>query len=74
MVKIQAQSSDSWSEPVNLSQSGSASGPALVADSDSTFHAIWSDEFAGNKYASGNGVDWSQPVVGDLPFEMRISR
>jgi hypothetical protein len=67
VMTTQAQS-NTWSEPVNLSQSGSTSSPVLVVDSEGTFHAVWSDEFAGNKYASGNGVDWSQPVVVDLPF------
>jgi len=72
--KIQAQSGDSWSEPVNLSQSGSASDPVFVIDSDSTFHAVWSDQFDGNKYVSGDGVEWGQPEVVDLPFKTRISK
>jgi hypothetical protein len=67
-TKIQAQSSEDWSEPTNLSQSGSSSDPMLVVDSDGVFHVIWVDEFAGYFYVSGNGVEWSEPVVVNLPF------
>jgi hypothetical protein len=39
--------------PVNLSQSGAASEPAIVAQPDGTLHAFWWDEFDGLTVADG---------------------
>lgn len=72
--KIQAQSAANWSDPINLSQSGSASEPAIVVNSSSSFHVVWIDEFDGNKYVSGNALEWSQPVVADLPFKDAVPK
>jgi hypothetical protein len=65
---VTAQSVDSWSEPVNLSQSGSASDPSMVVDLEGNFHVLWIDEFAGPVYVTGKGVEWSQPLPVNLPF------
>ena len=37
---VQAQTDDNWSEPINISQSGSASIPLMVVDSDGIFHSF----------------------------------
>lgn len=63
-----AQSADSWSEPENLSQSGSASDPSMVIDSDGVYHILWLDEFAGPIYVTGDGTEWSEPRLVNLPF------
>jgi hypothetical protein len=47
VLSVQAQSVDTWTNPENLSNSGSANNPVFVIDSDGIFHVIWMDEFAG---------------------------
>ena len=68
VTKIHAQSSESWTEAVNLSQSGSSSNPSMVVDSDGVFHIVWKDEYAGDMYVSGDGVDWGQSAAVNFPF------
>ena len=65
-----AQSVQDWSEPVNLSKSGSASNPSLVVDANGALHVIWVDQFDGYKYVQSidNGVTWSAPVTVKYPF------
>ncbi len=66
---VQAQSSDqSWTEPMNLSHSGSAAEPRLVIDSENRVHIIWQDEFLGYVYVTGDGQEWSDPVAVNFPF------
>ncbi|MBE9475313.1 MAG: exo-alpha-sialidase [Chloroflexi bacterium] len=69
---VQAQSPNSWSDPVNLSQSGSASDPVVMVDSDGLIHILWKDEFAGLVYAFGEGTEWSIPTPVVLPAEEAI--
>jgi hypothetical protein len=65
---VSAQSTDNWSEPTNLSQSGSANDPVMVVDSDGVFHVLWLDEFAGLIYSSSvDGVEWSTPIPARHP-------
>ncbi len=65
----QAQSSQIWSVPINLSNAGSSTSPELIIDMNGTIHVIWIDEFDGYKYVkSTNGVDWTSPVVVRFPF------
>ena len=60
--QVRAQSSRVWSDPINLSNSGATSNPVLVVDRLGKFHAIWTDQFEGYKYAqSADGKEWSQP-------------
>lgn len=70
--KARAQSSgDDWSQPINLSQSGGATNPILVVDSEGTLHTFWEDIYAGFVHAySSDGVQWSQPAVLNTPFEL----
>ena len=53
-----------WTEPVNLSLSGTAAGPRLVVEANDSVFVIWKD-IAANTFVhsreEGNG--WSQPVV-----------
>ena len=64
-----AQSTSTWSPPTNLSNSGFASGPLLVADSNGTLHTMWIDQFEGYKYSkSTDGVSWSAPKSVRFPF------
>ena len=65
----QAQSSSSWSNPVNLSNAGSSTVPSVVTDSSGVTHVIWLDEFDGYKYAkTTDGVAWTEPKQVRLPF------
>ena len=65
-----AQSVQVWSEPINLSMSGAASNPSIVADSKGTLHVLWADEFDGFQYVkSEDGINWSAPKVVDFPFD-----
>lgn len=67
-----AQSSDEgWQNPINLSQSGAASNPMMVADSDGVIHLLWEDEFAGQYHIRGDGQQWSEPAPTQFPFAGR---
>jgi len=66
-LSVGAQTRVTWSDPTNISQSGSASDPVMVVDSDGVFHALWLDEFAGLYYSSGDGSEWSVPIAMTLP-------
>src|SRR5210317_2078138 len=63
----QAQGIQSWSDPINLSNTGFADIPNMVIDSDGIYHVIWQDEFAGIVYVNGDGVNWSIPRAVALP-------
>jgi hypothetical protein len=52
----------SWNPPVNLSQSGSTSKPAIVVDSNQHVHVIWLDTYSDYGYAAWDGENWSAPV------------
>ena len=62
-----AQSQLNWSDPANISQSGSAGDPVMVVDSDGVYHVIWLDEFAGLVHSSGDGSEWSDPAPFIMP-------
>ncbi|MDL1909455.1 hypothetical protein FBQ81_01995 [Chloroflexi bacterium CFX6] len=65
-----AQTDQDWSDPVNLSFSGSATNPVMVIDLRGTIHAIWVDGVDGYKYAQSpdGGVAWSEPRTVKFPF------
>ena len=63
----QAQEIQSWSDPINLSNTGFADIPNMIIDSDGIYHVIWQDEFAGIVYVNGDGVNWSVPRAVALP-------
>lgn len=60
-----AQSEDDlWSTPVNLSQSGAASDPVIVALPDGRLRVFWWDHFDGLTMAEGapSPTEWSAPL------------
>jgi hypothetical protein len=70
ILAVSAQTSDDgWTTPVNLSHSGATTDPVMVIDSEDVLHIIWTDEFAGFVYTSGDGTNWSEPVPVLLPFD-----
>jgi hypothetical protein len=73
--KANAQTPDrNWTVPTNLSNSGAATNPEIVIDSQETIHVIWSDEFSGNVYTRTEGEEWLQPMTVQLPSEDIIPR
>lgn len=59
----QAQSEDDiWSEPVNLSRSGAASQPRIVAVPDGRLQVFWWDRFDGLTTSRFDGEAWSDPA------------
>ena len=64
-----AQSAEVWSDPVNLSNAGSSTNPAMVVDAAGVIHVIWFDNFDGYKYTkSTDGKKWTEPIVVTFPF------
>jgi hypothetical protein len=56
-----------WSQPVNLSRSGAASQPRIVASPDGKLQAFWIDRFDGLMTSIYNGSVWSFPVMAPFP-------
>ena len=58
-----------WTTPVNLSHSGAASNPAIVAGPDGTLRVFWWDRFDGLTVTDGSvptlasSEAWSEPVA-----------
>jgi hypothetical protein len=44
---VAAQSDDVWGTPINVSRSGAATQPVLIAGSNGTARALWWDAFEG---------------------------
>jgi len=66
-ASVNAQSQVNWSDPSNLSQSGSASEPVMIVDQEGVFHVLWLDEFAGLVHSSSDGIEWSLPTPVTIP-------
>lgn len=72
----QAPDDDSWSTPVNLSQSGGTTNPVIVEDASGVVHVVWQDasvvgdeEIAARSgYASNNGDEWDTAHLVEFPF------
>lgn len=60
--------SEGWSDPVNLSRSGGAREPVLVADSSGTYHILWEDNFEGQYHLAGDGLQWDEISQTQYPF------
>jgi len=56
-----------WSQPVNLSRSGAASLPRILASPDGRLQAFWIDSFDGLMTSVFNGSVWSFPVTAPFP-------
>jgi hypothetical protein len=63
---------DSWSEPVNLSRSGVATNPNIVADSDGLVHVVWQDDLGEYMYSRFDGEQWSTPEMTGLNRVFRL--
>lgn len=65
-----AQTDGPWSEPINISQSGSAIEPVFTVDNQGGFHLFWQNPQAGFMYSGSEGDDqpWSSPVLMRAPF------
>src|SRR5437773_12052592 len=57
---------DPWDKPLNLSHSGDATNPDIVADSGGVVHVVWQDDFANFVYTRFDGDQWSAPVTTSL--------
>lgn len=69
--KSQAQDTQIWDVPTNLSNSGGASNPALVVDTLGVIHVFWIDELDGYRYVeSADGKEWSLPKNRNYPFDI----
>lgn len=68
--KTSAQTSPpTWTQPVNLSLSGSAASPELILAPDGTTLAVWEDQFDGLVYTKLVDGQWAPAQKGDFPFE-----
>lgn len=66
---VYAQSLQNWSDPINLSNSGSSTDPVMVLDSNGVIHVIWVDAIDGYKYVeSADGKVWTSPQNANFPF------
>ncbi len=59
---------ESWSTPVNLSQSGAASTPIAIPAPDGGMRVFWWDRVAGVTLAERVAGEWSPPVA--TPIEV----
>lgn len=67
LTNIQNQTTDAaWSEPVNLSQAGSASQPRLVATHEGSLQAFWWDQFDGLMTAYFDGAEWTAAMFAPI--------
>jgi len=67
-----AQSTQGWSEPVNLSFSGAASSPQMVIDVRGVYHVVWIDKIDGYLYSeSRDGLTWTTPRKAKFPFGVK---
>jgi len=55
-----------WSEPLNLSRSGAASEPVVVAGPDGTPQVFWWDQLDGLTNARWDGEVWGAPVASPI--------
>lgn len=55
-----------WRAPVNLSSSGAASDPVIVAGAGGRLQAIWWDDFDGLTTAIYDGAAWSDPQIAPI--------
>ncbi len=64
-----AQSSQDWSDPVNISNSGKSLDPTVVVTRDGVFHSIWQMATGGFRYSrSDDGITWTPSRQVLFPF------
>lgn len=69
-----AQDDNIWSNPINVSLSGSSSTPSFIIDSKGNTHIFWLDEFDDLMYARFDGTNWSTPQPVNLPSDIYIPK
>jgi len=69
---LRQDSGQAWSEPVNLSHSGAASEPVVVAGPDGTLQVFWWDQFDGLTTARWDGGVWSAPVASPIHIYQEV--
>lgn len=69
-----AQDDNIWSNPINVSLSGSSSTPSFIVDSKGNAHIFWLDEFDDLMYARFDGNNWSTPQPVNLPSDIYIPK
>ena len=57
-----------WEAPVNVSQTGGTTLPAMAIDSADLIHVFWNDTFADQGFAQWDGQEWtpSTPAIFDF--------
>lgn len=69
---VYAQSLQNWSDPINLSNSGSSTDPVMVIDSIGAIHLVWVDAIDGYEYVeSTDGKVWTSPQNANFPFSSK---
>lgn len=68
-VAVAQSSTDPWTIPINLSQSGSTIEPSMVMDSKGVIHAIWYDLDDEYIYTRLENNEWRKPIKANFPFE-----
>ncbi len=68
-----AQSGDVWGLPVNVSRSGAASQPLLIAGPGGTARALWWDAFEGLATARYDGETWLSPEFAPLQIVEEVN-
>lgn len=71
--QVRAQSSRSWSDPINLSNSGATSNPEIIVDQLGVMHALWVDQYEGYMYTqSTDGIEWTASQKVSYPFDKNL--
>ena len=66
---------ETWTQPINLSNSGAAKFPAATVDANGVIQVIWMDSIAGLQYARYLNNQWSSPRSLDvLAFRRTVPR
>jgi hypothetical protein len=65
---------DVWGEPVNVSRSGAAEQPQIVAAPDGGAQAFWWDRFDGLMSARYDGETWSTPAPAPIIFTEVVTK
>src|SRR5438034_7317045 len=66
LALAQSTTDESWAAPLNLSQSGSATNPAIFIDSDSAMHVIWQDALSNYVETRFDGAQWRTAQITGL--------
>ena len=65
---MDAQDEPGWTQPSNLSQSGSSTAPILVKDASGLLYAFWQNALDGYVVSTNRNGEWATPIVTEPPF------